>query len=227
MIKPFRGIQNIIMNNDKDEDEIQLPNDNILIEDDNSDNDSTFKIKEPIKTKEPTVCTALNSLICNYGSSDEDDLDLSVTNKEIVNIIKTQFENDQEILNEQSNEVKENEKSHREPFPDNGSIVIKPNDNSVDDDSGPEEFTIIKENKDEINKNHNQNNADVNYSRKKSIDEIKLRHKNNNICHRPKPKPPSTLLQKLLSKEIRHERNIILQCVRYIIKNNYFGEKTD
>jgi hypothetical protein len=52
-------------------------------------------------------------------------------------------------------------------------------------------------------------------------------------CQRPPPVPtmrekyiqhrrPPTLLQKLLESEIRHERNIILQCVRYIVQNNFF-----
>jgi hypothetical protein len=27
----------------------------------------------------------------------------------------------------------------------------------------------------------------------------------------------------LLAPEIRHERNVILQCVRYIVNNNFFG----
>lgn len=33
----------------------------------------------------------------------------------------------------------------------------------------------------------------------------------------------STLLEKLLAPEMRHERNVILQCLRYIIKKNFFG----
>jgi len=33
---------------------------------------------------------------------------------------------------------------------------------------------------------------------------------------------PPTLLEKLLSDEILHERNVILQCVRYVCKNNFF-----
>lgn len=32
-----------------------------------------------------------------------------------------------------------------------------------------------------------------------------------------------TLLEKLLRKEIIHERNVILQCVHYIVKNNFFA----
>lgn len=35
----------------------------------------------------------------------------------------------------------------------------------------------------------------------------------------------STLLEKLLAPEIRHERNVILQCLRYIVKKNFFGVK--
>ena len=31
----------------------------------------------------------------------------------------------------------------------------------------------------------------------------------------------------MLADEIRHERNILLQCVRYVIKNNFFDKKTD
>lgn len=33
-----------------------------------------------------------------------------------------------------------------------------------------------------------------------------------------------TLLQQLLANEIRHERNIILQCVKYVVENNFFDQ---
>ncbi|XP_046372976.2 nuclear fragile X mental retardation-interacting protein 1-like [Haliotis rufescens] len=33
----------------------------------------------------------------------------------------------------------------------------------------------------------------------------------------------STLLERLLAKEIRHERNVLLQCVHYIVKKKFFG----
>ncbi|KAJ1114585.1 hypothetical protein NDU88_002820 [Pleurodeles waltl] len=32
-----------------------------------------------------------------------------------------------------------------------------------------------------------------------------------------------TLLEMLLSRDIRHERNVVLQCIRYILRNNFFG----
>ncbi|NXP18993.1 NUFP1 protein, partial [Scytalopus superciliaris] len=39
----------------------------------------------------------------------------------------------------------------------------------------------------------------------------------------PLPKRRPTLLEMLLAQDIRHERNVILQCVRYIIRNDMFG----
>ncbi|XP_075055837.1 FMR1-interacting protein NUFIP1 [Mixophyes fleayi] len=36
------------------------------------------------------------------------------------------------------------------------------------------------------------------------------------------PKKRPTLLEMLLARDIRHERNVILQCVRYIIQNDFF-----
>lgn len=33
-----------------------------------------------------------------------------------------------------------------------------------------------------------------------------------------------TLLEKLLAPEIRHERNVILQCVRYVVSQNFFND---
>ncbi|XP_055299487.1 FMR1-interacting protein NUFIP1 [Sitodiplosis mosellana] len=32
----------------------------------------------------------------------------------------------------------------------------------------------------------------------------------------------NTLLEKLLQKDIRHERNVLLQCVRYVVEKNFF-----
>ncbi|NXY20646.1 NUFP1 protein, partial [Atrichornis clamosus] len=39
----------------------------------------------------------------------------------------------------------------------------------------------------------------------------------------PLRKRRPTLLEMLLAQDIRHERNVILQCVRYLIRNNMFG----
>jgi hypothetical protein len=39
------------------------------------------------------------------------------------------------------------------------------------------------------------------------------------------PKARLTLLEKLLGPAIRHERNVLFQCIRYITQNNFFDDK--
>lgn len=38
------------------------------------------------------------------------------------------------------------------------------------------------------------------------------------------PRRKLTLLERLLAPEVRHERNVILQCVHYVVDNDFFGE---
>lgn len=42
-----------------------------------------------------------------------------------------------------------------------------------------------------------------------------------NLTH--KARRQNTLLEKLLENDIRHERNVLLQCVRFVVSNKYFG----
>ncbi|XP_075706350.1 FMR1-interacting protein NUFIP1 [Rhinoderma darwinii] len=47
----------------------------------------------------------------------------------------------------------------------------------------------------------------------------------NKGCNMKKPintKSRTTLLEMLLARDIRHERNVILQCVKYVVQNNFF-----
>lgn len=101
--------------------------------------------------------------------------------------------------------------------------------NSLDsDDEMPEEAPIIKE--------------DLNAYCPKSVtnetppiasSSFKLKHiKRSTIKDRTKKlldysklkkQRPNTLLEKLLQPDIRHERNVLLQCVRYVVENNFFG----
>ncbi|XP_004066591.1 nuclear fragile X mental retardation-interacting protein 1 isoform X1 [Oryzias latipes] len=41
-------------------------------------------------------------------------------------------------------------------------------------------------------------------------------------CEPPQIRQP-TLLEMLLAPDIRHERNVLLQCVRFVVRNNFFG----
>ncbi|XP_036609571.1 nuclear fragile X mental retardation-interacting protein 1 [Trichosurus vulpecula] len=52
------------------------------------------------------------------------------------------------------------------------------------------------------------------------------RYRRNLYRKKPIPEPQKRrpqLLEMLLAQDIRHERNVILQCVRYIIQNDFFG----
>lgn len=49
-------------------------------------------------------------------------------------------------------------------------------------------------------------------SKPTSILDLSRRYRNQN-----------TMLEKLLQKDIRHERNVLLQCVRYVVENRFFG----
>ncbi|CAD7079604.1 unnamed protein product [Hermetia illucens] len=48
--------------------------------------------------------------------------------------------------------------------------------------------------------------------RQSGLDYSKLRYRRQN-----------TMLEKLLQPDIIHERNVLLQCVRYVVQNNFFG----
>lgn len=104
----------------------------------------------------------------------------------------------------------------------------KKNDGIIDqddNDSGPEEVNIDKSNK--LSQENNpdniaqENNADNNILRKKA--EVLKRKP---VYRKPQPKLPSTLIYRLLSKEMKQERNQVLQCIRYIRKNNYFDKSS-
>lgn len=55
---------------------------------------------------------------------------------------------------------------------------------------------------------------------KQEMNRTVIDDKNNNFLHTYRSK----LLEKLLSRSIQHERNLICQCVKYIIENNFFDE---
>ncbi|XP_021927267.1 nuclear fragile X mental retardation-interacting protein 1 [Zootermopsis nevadensis] len=125
-----------------------------------------------------------------------------------------------------------------------------------DSDSGPEEAPVLHESN-EVQKNNtssvsmcNENEECREY--KDATENTRKRrrhHKHNsfkkvksapteereNVCNERKGSRKSsyvrrrklTLLEKLLSREIRHERNMILQCVRYAVHNNFFTSDAD
>lgn len=264
-LKPFTGISSIVEDPIADD----TPEIEDLIEDEVDENHEMVT-----EDKEPAICSALSSLLCDYGSSDDDDVNdenTTVTiNKPFTKVKDRTYENiiqntgnsslilevNPNVSKSISNELKEtphvkdteceqNDDSNNDPeevkvdktaisnkvvkikileesklMPNESmnTTSIKDSENKVqsdDDDSGPEEVkldkTEILHNVEEIKQNKTPVNKKTEFVRK-------------NHFRRPIPKLPSTLLQKLLSREMQHERNVVLQCVRHIRKNNYFDK---
>ncbi|CAG5022123.1 unnamed protein product [Parnassius apollo] len=201
-LQPFTGIQQIVMDEiiNIEDDELQQ---DLLIEDDeltNNASDFTSQV-------EPLVCGALSSLMCNYGSSDEE-----VTQDH--NIIHKKSTDDsinsKQLYNEHE---KSQEKINDKP------LLLNSTDNKSDNDSGPEEI-VIKKTATEENNIEEEGSKHV---KLKTTDKRVINNRSNiKVIRKPKYHLPSTLLVKLLSREIEQERNIILQCIRYVVKNNFF-----
>ena len=123
------------------------------------------------------------------------------------------------------------------------------NDNASDDDSPPTEEKIIKY-PDEFNPNTNISESIPKIEHQDKVSGISLRDSSSNPetavsehssrkrkrkqkeekapeQKRPptsvfsRPIRPPTLLEKLLLDEIKRERNLILQCVRFVCNNNF------
>jgi len=79
--------------------------------------------------------------------------------------------------------------------------------------------------------NHHQRNNETSSTRDERCqpitrDEVcdwSASHQDQPIRRRFNNRRHTSLLEKLLSKEIRHERNVIMQCVRYVVRNKFFG----
>ncbi|XP_075992333.1 nuclear FMR1 interacting protein 1 [Anticarsia gemmatalis] len=264
-LKPFAGILSINMDDEIIE-EVSNPQDstNILIEDDYFEMPAPPPKDKPVQ--EPVICGALSSLMCDYGSSDDEAKEKE--NKEVGNVITTKALNKNvnsdstkkavanvnkdpttnKNINEDLNKEKGLNKNCSETVvgnvnddckdkeQTNNDISTKLNDlsqnvekldnekrNESDDDSGPEEVTTVKSNVTEpvLPEDKIVKPKEPAVPVRKNIPPRNNNNRQHNKYHR---KIPSTLLYKLLHKEIRHERNIVLQCIRYIKKMNYFDK---
>lgn len=61
-----------------------------------------------------------------------------------------------------------------------------------------------------------------NRKEKKTRESYNIRAKNTVNSNKRKNKNSLNLLQRLLSRSIQHERNMICQCIKYIADNNFF-----
>lgn len=229
-LKPFAGIQSL-QNYDLDEESDSVSITSVPIEDDEDIHSAIDTPQTETNVSGPTVCSALTSLMGCYASSDEDDND-GDSNTQTEVIKKPLNENKAKITDKTNNQVKLTRNIQKSK----GS-AIKKEDNKVelkdfksttisncqdvsDNESGPEETNISKEG----------TNLPIDCKNTIKAKPAKELPKNNrpsikrHEIIRKRNKLPSTLLEKLLHRDIQHERNVILQCVRYVVNNKYFDK---
>ncbi|XP_059060544.1 FMR1-interacting protein NUFIP1 [Achroia grisella] len=206
-LKPFKGIQDLTENSDTNE-ETEDSDSNFSVDD---EVEYSNKNKDVTDDKQPIVCSALSTLMCSYESSDEE------TKTDLVKKESCVTRDNGKMLEKKKLEIEYAINKNNISVP-NANNMIEDN-NKSDCDSGPEEVKIDK----------SVNNIETDTNQTQSINNKTLpkrkmgAHETNyNKYNNKKPKLPSTLLQKLLSKEMQHERNVVLQCIRYVIKNDYF-----
>ncbi|KAJ8726377.1 hypothetical protein PYW07_001075 [Mythimna separata] len=200
-LKPFAGIVNIKIEENAEDTTELLDSTNGLIEDD--DEESLINPKETAETQKPVLCGALSSLMCDYGSSDEE-----TEEKENETLNKPT------VIQNEKIEPPSNESNNTDTPVDDKSKLIEENKS---DDEGPEEVKIVK-----TDIEHDTAPEAVPKTKENALKNIIPPRQVERQNYKLKRKIPSTLLQKLLHTEIRKERNIVLQCIRYIKKCNYF-----
>ncbi|XP_056411395.1 FMR1-interacting protein NUFIP1 isoform X2 [Hyla sarda] len=67
------------------------------------------------------------------------------------------------------------------------------------------------------------NTGSCNAATRSKVAHNKVHHKRGHNAKKPvNTRSRTSLLEMLLARDIRHERNVLLQCVRYIVQNNFF-----
>ncbi|KXJ79517.1 hypothetical protein RP20_CCG000595 [Aedes albopictus] len=174
------------------------------------------------------------SLLCAYGS-DSDESSEEESAEESTDVVEYTESACQELETTVSTETFASTESHLSE----GEIVDSDSENELAEEKEqvPEQSTTVavEDNVDEINpendeaqakkrhRTHRKRRADASeggpsdQSKTPRIDKPLLDY--SKLCHARK----NTLLEKLLEPEIRHERNVLLQCVRFVVQNNFFG----
>ncbi|XP_076621116.1 FMR1-interacting protein NUFIP1 [Colletes latitarsis] len=143
-----------------------------------------------------TTTSCIPSLVANYGSSSEES-----ESPEEVPIKKIKTHDDERI--------KENSIKTENIIPKNAVVNSKTNEHKCSSLHLP--TSLVSEN---INfKCKNKQTLELNRY---------LKDKRQKLTINKKQPYTSQLLEKLLSRSIQHERNLICQCIKYIVDNNFF-----
>ncbi|XP_047482897.1 vacuolar protein sorting-associated protein 72-like [Penaeus chinensis] len=194
-----------------DKEDSAEPEENIVISDDEDWQDEDNKAAD---TKGALILGgALGSLMGAYSDSEDESTDEAVTSRG--------------KDNPQSVPKKIDEGSSSKVKADASVEVAKSQDKSVDI-AGTQDMLV------EVAKQDSSANAEVKQDTEQR-NESTCRTRNRRMQRKKVPKGPpkphklprrrKTLLEKLLQADIIHERNVILQCVRFVLENNFFDGK--
>lgn len=193
--------------------------------------------KTNIVTVPPKVeINALSSLAGMYGSDDSsgDDSDSSIDDKKDDFIISEHLINRKKLVDEIVSDFQVTESV----IPSTESVIssdmqmeceIHDNEEKIDDGDGepPDEQPVARATDVEIPPNtKNASNSPAVHKRKRKRKGAAVVEKRSNITLldlEKRYRNQNTMLEKLLQKDIRHERNVLLQCVRHVVQNNFFG----
>lgn len=171
--------------------------------------------EDVVQTKEVVEDTVvaenpLLKLIGMYGGSDESDEECTPDNSPVkqnpgtAEKLDTQ-ERNAEIVDAIATDVVENPIQDEQPNSSSSATEINPNQSHS------------KKRKNALE----TNDSSQSHSREK-MKKVQRSGLNYHSLTRTKP---NTLLFKLLQSEIRHERNVLLQAVRFVVQNNFFDDK--
>ena len=158
------------------------------------------------------------SILGMYGSDSE-----SGSEGEILeNAVKIE---DSTIIENNVVDEKETVEEPMEEVIESGEILDDAEDTKQSSDNeAPEESTI--EHSSQIPEKLSMNSKPPKHPKwnEKIRKDFKLKQPRTVLDYSKLRKPSvNPFLEKLLQEDIRHERNVLLQCVNYVVKNNFFG----
>lgn len=159
------------------------------------------------------INNALGALIGAYRSSDESDCDIIVPK----DVSKT---DDNTNIKTDCKTNKEEENIDTETFeaPEEVKIIKETAANLPPDN-------IIKTNTEKLPRKRKRCHKNKNKEPEMKMGKLDVKNDDRQKVKKPLVRRRKvTLLERLLEPEIRHERNVILQCIRYVIQNNFFDK---
>lgn len=217
-LPPFPGTKILFQDKSSSEEEEESESDHLENECEGKFSDEEWK-EQPITTASSIkINNALGLLMNNYSSSEDENEDISKNN-----IVISSKTNVPSLKKENLNTASLNADDDDEP-PDEQPIVHVNDNNTISN-------SIRDSNKANISEENKTNQ--VNNKKKVEGGNSRNRKRQNKIGAQSSKKADTnkptryykkeTLLEMLLRNEIRHERNILLQCVKYVVDNQFFG----